>query len=283
MAKDALRLWTDEFYAAINPRVVVVGFQQSPPGHRFIPTRQVIQDFDLWYIASGCGAVKIDGRWTEFGAGDLVTLKPGQLYQEERADARDPHVQYWWHVLPFGDDPHGYSDALARRWPRKISVAHQPRLGPLFAELFEAYTTRPEGHPMWLKSLSIQILSQVFTALRHQGSATHLPRAYAKLMAARDFIVASSPRSISLDELAEHADLSASYLSALFRRYLGCSPVEYQIRLRLRLARKHLAEGLTVSEVAENVGFSSLHYFSRMFRRHEGQSPTEYARRCRRK
>lgn len=283
MAKKSSRLWTPEFYAAVDPQVRVVGYQHSTSGWQYTPVRTLIPDFDLWYIASGRGSVKIDGRWTDFIGGELVTMKPGQHYQDEVADGADPHVQYYVHVLPFGADPLGLSDELARRWPRKMSVAHQPRLGPLFADLFDTFTTRPEGYPMRLKALALQILSLVFTALRHQGGASHLPRAYERMLKARDFLAENVHSDLLLDEVAEHADLSASYLSSLFRRYLGCSPVQYQIRLRLRLARKYLAEGRSVSDVAEAVGFHSLHYFSRMFRRHEGQTPTEYARSCRRK
>jgi len=246
------------------------------------PKREVVEDFDLWYITGGRGAVRVDGRWIDFAEGDLVTIKPGQRYQEERADAADPFSLTYVHVLPFGDDPRGLSAALARRWPAKLPLAHQPRMGPLFAELFDTFAAKADGHALQLKSLMLRILDLVFASLRHHAGAS-LPPAYAKLMRARDYIVRWNRRDLTLDEVAEHADLSASYLSALFNRYLGCSPMQYQLGLRLRNARRLLAQGMAVTRVAEEVGFHSLHYFSRMFRRHQGQTPSEFARLCRRK
>jgi len=246
------------------------------------PKRQLVVDFDLWYITGGCGAVRVDGRWIDFAGGDLVTIKPGQRYQEERADAADPFGLYYVHVLPFGDDPRGLSAALARRWPAKLPLSHQPLMGPLFAELSGTFAAKAEGHALQLKSLMLRILDVVFSSLRHHAG-TRLPPAYPKLMLARDYIVRRNRRDLTLDEVAEHADLSASYLSALFNRYFGCSPMQYQMGLRLRNARRLLAQGMSVTRVAEEVGFHSLHYFSRMFKRRHSQTPSEFAQQCRRK
>lgn len=282
MAAKPAALWTDDLYWAVDPRVRVVGFQRSAPSHRYTPARTLIEDFDLWYITGGRGAVRIDGRWTDFSAGDLVTMKPGQHYQDERADAADPHVQYYVHVLPFGSDPRGFGGALASRWPKKMSVAHQPRMAPLFAELFETFTTRPDGHQLRLKSIMLQVLEIVFAALR-QSTDGRPPPAYAKLVKAREYLVANNRCDLTLGDVAEHADLSESYLSTLFNRYFGCSPLRYHARLRMRQARLLLAQGQSVTRVAEKVGFHSLHYFSRTFRQHTGQSPSEFAALCCRK
>lgn len=282
MARKADGLWTERFYRAVNPEVVVAGYQQAPPGWTATTARPLIEDFDLWYAVRGRGAVRIDGRWTEFQEGDLVLIRPGERYQEERADREDPYVQYFVHLLPFGDDPLGFGEKLARRWPRKMSLGHLGRLGALLAELFDIFTTKPEGHPLRLKATALEILDILFAVLRHKGD-TRLPPAYGRLMKARDYIVTCNHRELTLDEVADHADLSASYLSALFKRYLGCSPMQYQIRVRLRNARRCLAEGLSVSRTAAEVGFNSLHYFSRMFKKHFGQTPSAFAESCRQK
>jgi len=282
MAKQRADLWSDEFYWAVDPRVVTAGYQQAPPGWTMTPKRPLVEDFDLWYIAGGRGAVRVDGRWIAFVPGDLVTIKPGQRYQEERADEADPFSLTYVHVLPFGADALGLGRPLARRWPSKLPLGHQPRLGPLFAELFDTFTARPEGHALRLKALMLQILDVVFASLRHHAGS-RLPPAYPKLLRARDYLVRHNRRDLTLDEVAEHADLSASYLSALFKRHLGCSPMQYQTRVRLRNAKRLLARGLTVTEAAEEAGFHSLHYFSRTFRRHHGQTPSAFAELCRRK
>ena len=282
MARKIDILWTKQFYQAVNPEVVVAGYQQAPPGWTAKTNRPLIEDFDFWCVTKGCGAVRIDGHWTEFASGDVLLIRPGEHYQEERADREDPYALYFVHMLPFGNDPLGLGAKLASRWPRRLSMLHQGRLRPLFAELFDAFTTKPEGYPLLLKAGALEILDLLFAVLRHTGDA-RLPPAYPRLLKARDYIVTCSRRELTLDEVAEHANLSASYVSALFKRHLGCSPIQYQIRVRLRNARRHLAEGLSVSQTAGEVGFNSLHYFSRIFKKHFGQTPSAFAESCRRK
>ncbi len=282
MPEKKPEIWSESFYEAVGPRVRVEGFQQAEPGWHFRPRRTLIRDFDLWYVTRGRGAVRIDDRWVRFGAGDLVAIMPGQRFREERTDDRDPFVLYFVHVLPFGEDPAGFAPLLADRWPAKMSMRHQVRLAPLFADLFDAFTMRPEGYTLRMKSLMLRILEIVFETLRGRGHE-HRPPGYTKLIRARDYVVRCNRRDLTLEEIAEHADLSASYLASLFRRYLGRSPIQYQIEIRLRSARRLLAEGRRVSDVAREVGFHSLHYFSRTFKRHGGLSPSQFAEMCRRK
>ena len=70
MASKSGKLWTDAFYQAVNPEVVFAGFQRAQPGWTARTTRSLIEDFDLWYVVQGGGAVRIDGRWVEFQKGE---------------------------------------------------------------------------------------------------------------------------------------------------------------------------------------------------------------------
>jgi two-component system response regulator YesN len=58
---------------------------------------------------------------------------------------------------------------------------------------------------------------------------------------------------------------------------MGCPPIEYLRRVRLREARLLLARGKRVKETAHAVGFGSQHYFSRAFKQRVGMCPTEFA------
>lgn len=282
MRKQKDVLWSEPFYWAVNPRVNIAGFHRAEPGWASRSTRPVMRDFDLWYVAAGRGRVLLDGRWHEYSAGEVFTIKPGQRYEEERADRSDPFQVYYLHLWPFGDAGSPFNKPLAARLPTRMSVAHQPRLAGLFAEIFEAWTLRREGSPMELKALAIRILDVLFTAIRRDAPAVP-PPAYTKLLRAHDFLDHHWREEISLEDVAGHADLSASYLSALFRRHYGCSPMQYQIELRLRSAKMLLAQGGRIGDVAERVGFHSLHYFSRLFKRRSGLAPSQFARQYRSK
>ncbi|HOI54558.1 MAG TPA: AraC family transcriptional regulator [Phycisphaerae bacterium] len=273
-------LWTDEFYQAIDPKVLVVGYMTAEPGHAYTTSRSLLTDFDLWYITAGRGSVRLDDTWIDFAQGDLLLLKPGQHYHEDRADPDRPFSQYWTHLLPFSGRRPALSRCLAECWPTRMNVDHVPALAPLFADLFETFTTRTEGHPLRMKALVHQVFDLLFPLIRRAAGSPPPPR-YPKFLAARNFIEARFREPLTLDQVAEHADLSASYLLALSKRFLGCSPMHYQTLVRIRAAKVHLGRGDSVTRTAEAVGFNSLHYFSRTFTRIVGQTPSQFARQSR--
>ncbi|MCD4824115.1 MAG: helix-turn-helix transcriptional regulator [Phycisphaerae bacterium] len=283
MGKRVVRLWSDEFYGAINPLVISAGFHHAKPTWNSRPFNRLQKDYDLWYLAGGAGAVKIDSRWIEFQSGDLVTIKPGQAYQQERADRNDPFKIFFLHMLPFGQANHQFDHALSHHWPTKITTQHHSGIQPLFGELFETFTARPEGFQLRLKFLAMQILEHIFSTLKHPGIKKSLPPGHEKFLKARDYIEQQYKNTLALEQIADFSDISASYLSSLFKRYSGRSPIQYQIDCRMRTARLLLAKGVSVHEVATEVGFNSLHYFSRLFRKRTGLPPAQYALSCRRK
>jgi AraC-like DNA-binding protein len=82
------------------------------------------------------------------------------------------------------------------------------------------------------------------------------------------------------DDLARQLHLSRDYANTLCRRTFRLSAERWIIDQRIRAAAQRLCESaLTVSEVADEFGFTSLYFFSRQFRAVLGQSPKEYRER----
>lgn len=93
------------------------------------------------------------------------------------------------------------------------------------------------------------------------------------------FLSAHLAESLTLADIAAGCSMSVSKLKLLFREKVGMGPIEYCIRLRVERSKALIREGkLNFSQIAEAVGFSSLHYFSRQFKQVTGMSPSEYAR-----
>ena len=82
---------------------------------------------------------------------------------------------------------------------------------------------------------------------------------------------------LTLNETAEHAEVSASYLSALFRQELNTTFVEYLTEKRLEQAKTLLRDTRMPSgEIARAVGYQSSHYFSALFRKTQHCTPSAY-------
>jgi AraC-like DNA-binding protein len=82
----------------------------------------------------------------------------------------------------------------------------------------------------------------------------------------------------SLNELSAAIGYNYSYLSDLFKATTGNTISGYYRARRLELAREMLKEGtMSVTEISERLGYSSLYSFSRAFKEAFGTSPKKYA------
>jgi AraC-like DNA-binding protein len=105
---------------------------------------------------------------------------------------------------------------------------------------------------------------------------------YRRLHRAREYAAASFDAPVTLDAMAQAADLSPNHLLRTFRQAFGQTPHQYVIMLRLEQARRLLAHtDRSVTEICFAVGFESLGAFSGLFRRRVGASPAEYRRQSR--
>src|SRR5208283_1748696 len=77
--------------------------------------------------------------------------------------------------------------------------------------------------------------------------------------------------------LAAQANISPSHFFALFKRQMGCAPIDCFIRLRMQHACRLLDETeLSVKEVAATLGYDDPFYFSRIFKSVNHVAPSEY-------
>jgi len=86
-------------------------------------------------------------------------------------------------------------------------------------------------------------------------------------------------RSLTLDEIGSAVRMTKSRLKEQFKRGTGHSVMNYFVRLRIDRAKSLIREsGANFSEIADRLGFSSVHVFTRSFKKTTGMTPTEYAK-----
>lgn len=80
------------------------------------------------------------------------------------------------------------------------------------------------------------------------------------------------PRKIV--DIADAINLSTRSLELLSKKYLGLSPGNYYLRLRLQVGRRLLLnDSISIVDISVRCGFSSPAAFSRAFKNHFGSSP----------
>ena len=145
----------------------------------------------------------------------------------------------------------------------------------------EARATRP-GRDVVLARLLEVLLIEAFRASTGPTALPGLLRGLAdeRLAAALRRMHGEPTRSWTIAELAKEAALSRSTFFDRFRREVGVAPMEYLLRWRMAIAKDLLrGDSVSVSEIAQHVGYGSSSAFCVAFARQVGISPTTYARR----
>ena len=83
---------------------------------------------------------------------------------------------------------------------------------------------------------------------------------------------------MKIGDIAEICGVSECYFRKLFKEYSGESPMDFRQHYRIEKAKQLLLsdEGLSVSEIAEELNFSDIYHFSKTFKKLTNMSPTQF-------
>lgn len=255
-------------------------------------------DYLLVYIASGKGKFEVAGITTETGPGDLFWIPPNTPHFMEGTSPSmeltyahfdlvyQPGKSHWDFSIPGGMLDLAELSALMH------GPLQEPRLNTLCGHL-RSYTNERVGHllkeicaeavraqPYGALRMSGLMLEIVAEILRGQqgltsGNSAHIP----VLEQAADMLHQHCHEPLSLDAIARQHGLSSSHFRQLFHKHYGCPPRTYLRQARIgKACRLMMGSSKTLSEIATDVGFESVHSFSKAFHAEEGIAPSEYRR-----
>lgn len=83
---------------------------------------------------------------------------------------------------------------------------------------------------------------------------------------------------ITLEDICRDNLCGCSQLQKIFREKTGGGVMEYFGKIKIDSAKQAIREGKkNFTEIANDLGYSSIHYFSRHFKKIAGMTPSEYA------
>jgi len=92
----------------------------------------------------------------------------------------------------------------------------------------------------------------------------------------REYLQEHYGEDITLNRLAQVAQLSPYYLSRVFHAQVGITLREYQLQVRIDRAKSLLTRGMTVRQVAAETGFVDQSHLTRYFKRLVQTTPGSY-------
>lgn len=164
--------------------------------------------------------------------------------------------------------------------PEVVHVQDSARLAQLVHMLGEEYMEQKPGSEFMLSRLIGMMLVEAMRSTTTGSAPPGLLRGLGdeRLAPALKKLHARIDHAWTVGELAHAAALSRSAFFDRFTRTVGAAPMEYLLSWRMEIAKDLLRrEGLSVSAVAERVGYGSTSTFSVAFSRQVGQSPSRYA------
>ncbi len=130
-----------------------------------------------------------------------------------------------------------------------------------------------------IELLLLQLYRQTTHVPVRQASNIKETTSYLRMAGIFNYLEDNVAQRLSLNEVCRAASMSRSSLEKMFREYTGQSVMEYFDRFKTKEAKRLLQDGrYNISDIADMLGYSSIHYFSRRFKLLEGLSPTEYAK-----
>ncbi|MCI9176090.1 MAG: AraC family transcriptional regulator [Lachnospiraceae bacterium] len=84
--------------------------------------------------------------------------------------------------------------------------------------------------------------------------------------------------TLTLEQICRDNLMGVSQLQNLFRNKCGCGIIEYFSRMKITRAKELIREkNMNFTQIADYLGYNSIHYFSRQFKKITGMTPSEYA------
>jgi AraC-like DNA-binding protein len=283
-------------WSEVSPYLRVAQNQRCPGGYRL--HSRVIFDHYLACVAEGTLLATIDGEERELQPGTFIFIEPGVEHEfrcYDNVPVRLPHLHFdffprhdaakvFVSFKPAGElQTHRslFRTPIREEAPElRLDAVIQPlHYEPLLECLMNIIALQGQSSPAALLEQRGHVLQLIAMLLRvcRTREVSKNPRHLRAMEEAMRLIREEFRQPLSLDDLAEAVHLSSSHFSSLFKEYYQSPPMQFLRNYRIEQV-KHLllTTDRTLTQIADECGFSSVHALSRAFKDVAGMSPSDF-------
>ncbi len=233
-----------------------------------------LRDYDLWFVSAGRGQMTTHDGEVALTPGLGLWMRPGRRY-EATHDPATPLVVNVFHFTLLAP-PRGFTPPV-----EVLRTAHPDFVEAMMRRILALHAKPGPTARASAEALFGALLGELVretTARSADPAEAGLDRHHREIMQRLAAEIREHPGGArTVADLAKSAGYSVDHFSRVFEKITGQRPQECVIAARLARARQLLAEtGLTISEIAEALGFRDVFFFSRQFTQRTGQTPTAY-------
>lgn len=240
---------------------------------------------EMAFILSGEGRYQFEDEICPIREGDLLIINPGvRHHYVAYPEASSPSTEFFVGAVDFqiGNLPQNTLPVPDGGHVLHTSGELRQRLFKICSAMEAENAICREGRYFMMKAYLMQMMLLV---IREQCEPVVAAGGYAFESVNRKYVVDQIvgyfedhyAEKISLDQIAENMYLSPFYISRIFKRETGDTPIRHLINIRLERAKELLESGNggSIREVAEEVGYDDVYHFSKLFKKHYGITPTQ--------
>ena len=207
-------------------------------------------------------------------AGDMYIAPPGStIYHGPTPEAKEGYSNDWMYFA--GEE----LDVFFKKYPLPMCTpfggVNPSLLSSAIERIDRERTDMKPGYVDKCGCIMTETLIDLFRTAQRRMSAG----VQRTLEDVRREIMRNYKRSWTLSELAAMSGYSISRFSSLYKAEYGISPINDLIGRRIDEAKLLILYGnMSLAQVAEETGFSSIYYFSKYFKHREGLSPAAFKR-----
>lgn len=147
--------------------------------------------------------------------------------------------------------------------------------------ILKEYFHKELGYELAIKAYIYQLLVLLLRGyvdkVLTESELEERKRALQRFEGVFNFIKENYAEKISLNDLANYANLSLHHFCRTFKQITGKTTTDYINGIRLDKSINYLKKtDLNITEIAMKCGFDSINYFSRLFKKYYNISPTKY-------
>lgn len=275
----------ETYSAAANPdideandlHVLFAGESQTRADHRLGP--KVYDYFLLHFVEQGKGSFRTESAAYELSEGDCFLIHPEQLVSYA-SDLGEPWRYRW--IAFIGAN----AAELVRRagFTPELPVFRRgqaSRIPDMLRSVLQAFQSKqPSSHLVSLGLLHLLMAEAQETLVKESALPSGESGVQRIVKQMVHYMASQYAHPVSIEQMCSSLGYNRAYLSRIFKKETGFTPVTYLLKLRIDKSRQLLRERpeLSIEQIAASVGLTDPLYFSRQFRRFHHESPSEYRR-----
>lgn len=257
----------------------------------YIKNSNVSYDFwQLLYLDSGHYTFRIGDRALSLCAGQLVLCEPGKNRSSlAHRDATVAIISFRCSSAKMDalkNQPITLSDEQRKHLSRILTVGTDrfktiPKNQMYFGQ--EPETGTPDYELQTIKNRLELLLIDIYETRNLPQKSTPAPQNQAnyyeqQFKLIERYMKSNINKNLTIDDLSAHTGFSSITIKRICNRQVGCGAIHYFLSMKIKEAKRLIREtDMSLTQIAEALGFASIHYFSRMFKKRTGISPRQYA------